>query len=105
MLGTNKNLDAIIKANKGDLMATVMSFSKALSTLDDFSRQQALEQVFGKFQFARLSALFENLGKEGSQTLQVLDLMKASTGDLATVADRELAQVTESASCRYRRAV
>ncbi|NDE40303.1 MAG: hypothetical protein EB013_07120, partial [Actinobacteria bacterium] len=42
---------------------------------------------------------------QGSQTLQVLDLMKASTSDLASVAGRELSAVTESASGRYRRAL
>jgi hypothetical protein len=49
--------------------------------------------------------LFENLGRQGSQTLAVLDLMKASSQDLANLAGRELAQVTESASGRYRRAL
>ncbi len=68
----------------------------ALDRLNPLQKQQAIEQLFGKFQFSRLNALFENLGREGSQTLQVLDLMKASTSDLASVADRELAAVTES---------
>ena len=49
--------------------------------------------------------MFENLGKQGSQTLQVLDLMKASSKDLAGIASRELSQVTESASGKYRRAI
>ena len=52
-----------------------------------------------------MNALFENLGKQGSQTLQVLDLMKASTADLANIAGRELTAVTESASGKYRRAL
>ena len=75
------------------------------SKLNPLQKQQALEQLFGKFQFARMNALFENLGRQGSQTLQVLDLMKASSSDLANIAGRELAQVTESASGRYKRAL
>jgi hypothetical protein len=55
--------------------------------------------------FRSLNALFENLGREGSQTLKVLDLMKQSTEGLAQVADRELTAVTESASGKYRRAL
>jgi hypothetical protein len=82
-----------------------MALQGALDALDPLQKQQAIEQLFGKFQFSRLNALFENLGREGSQTLQVLDLMKASTGELASVADRELAAVTESASGKYRRAI
>jgi len=82
-----------------------MALQGALDNLDPLQKQQAIEQLFGKFQFSRLNALFENLGRQGSQTLQVLDLMKASSSDLASVADRELAAVTESASGKYRRAI
>lgn len=52
-----------------------------------------------------MNALFENLGKQGSQTLQVMDLMKASSEELAGIAGRELSMVTESASGKYRRAL
>jgi hypothetical protein len=82
-----------------------MALQGALDTLDPLKKQQAIEQLFGKFQFSRLNALFENLGRQGSQTLQVLDLMKASSEELATVAGRELTAVTESASGKYRRAL
>ena len=104
-LGFGIDLERIVQGNAGDITATIMELQGALNSLDPLNKAQAIEQLFGKFQFARLSALFENLGKEGSQTLQVLDLMKASTSELATVADRELAAVTESASGKYRRAI
>ena len=104
-LGFGIDLERIVQGNAGDITATIMELQGALNSLDPLNKAQAIEQLFGKFQFARLSALFENLGKEGSQTLQVLDLMKASTSELATVADRELAAVTESASGKYRRAM
>lgn len=104
-MGLGIDLERIVKGNAGNITATIMELQGALDQLDPLNKTQAIEQLFGKFQFARLSALFENLGKEGSQTLQVLDLMKASTSELATVADRELAAVTESASGKYRRAI
>ena len=104
-MGLGIDLERIVQGNAGDITATIMELQGALNQLDPLSKTQAIEQLFGKFQFSRLSALFENLGKEGSQTLQVLDLMKASTSELATVADRELAAVTESASGKYRRAI
>ncbi len=103
--GLGIDLEKIVRGNAGDITATIMELQGALNQLDPLSKTQAIEQLFGKFQFARLSALFENLGKEGSQTLQVLDLMKASTQELGNLADRELSQVTESASGRYRRAL
>ena len=95
----------IVNNNAGNLTATLMELQGALDNLDPLQKQQAIEQLFGKFQFSRLNALFENLGRQGSQTLQVLDLMKASTDDLGAIADRELRAVTESASGRYKRAV
>jgi len=99
------DLLGIVNNNAGNLTGTLMALQGALDNLDPLQKQQAIEQLFGKFQFSRLNALFENLGREGSQTLKVLDLMKTSTSDLASVADRELAAVTESASGKYRRAI
>ena len=99
------DLGGIVTKNAGNLTATILELQSALDNLDPLQKQQAIEQLFGKFQFARLNALFSNLGKQGSQTLQVMDLMKASSQELAGVAGRELSMVTESASGKYRRAL
>ena len=104
-LGFGIDLEGIVTKNAGNLTQTILSIQSALDTLDPLKKSQAIEQLFGKFQFARMNALFENLGKQGSQTLQVLDLMKASSQDLANVAGRELTQITESASGQYKRAI
>ena len=103
--GFGISLTDIVQRNAGDTTATILDLQSALETLNPLQKQQALEQLFGKFQFARMNALFENLGKQGSQTLQVMDLMKASSEELTDLAGRELAQVTESASGKYKRAV
>ena len=103
--GFGIDLLGIVNKNAGDVTSTLLALQSALDRLDPLQKQQAIEQLFGKFQFSRLNALFENLGRQGSQTLQVLDLMKASAGELEAVATRELAAVTESASGRYRRAI
>jgi len=99
------DLGGIVTKNAGNLTGTILELQSALDTLDPLKKQQAIEQLFGKFQFARMNALFANLGRQGSQTLQVMDLMKASSQDLASVASRELGMVTESASGKYRRAL
>jgi len=99
------DLGGIVSKNAGNLTDTILELQKALDTLDPLQKQKAIEQLFGKFQFARMNALFANLGKQGSQTLQVMDLMKASSQELAGVAGRELSMVTESASGKYRRAL
>ena len=104
-MGFGIDLEGIVSKNAGNLTQTILQIQAALETLDPLQKSQAIEQLFGKFQFARMNALFENLGKQGSQTLQVLDLMKASSQDLASVAGRELGQITESASGQYKRAI
>jgi TP901 family phage tail tape measure protein len=103
--GFGIDLLGIVNNNAGNVTETLLALQKSLDSLDPLQKQQAIEQLFGKFQFSRLNALFENLGKQGSQTLQVLDLMKASSSELETVAARELTAVTESASGKYRRAL
>ncbi len=95
----------MVAKNTGNTTGLLIDLQGALDKLDPLSKARALEQMFGKFQFARMSALLNNLGKEGSQTLQVMDLMKASTSDLAGIAERELGMITESASGKYRRAM
>jgi TP901 family phage tail tape measure protein len=103
--GFGIDLKGIVNKNAGDLTGTILNLQAALDTLDPLKKQQAIEQLFGKFQFARMNALFANLGKQGSQTLKVLDLMKASSQDLANVSSRELSMMTESASGKYKRAL
>jgi len=103
--GFGISLTDIVQKNAGNTTDTLLALQSALDNLDPLQKQQALEQLFGKFQFARMNALFENLGRQGSQTLQVMDLMKASSQDLANIAGRELSMVTESASGKYRRAL
>ena len=104
-MGFGIDIDRIVTSNAGNLTATIVELQGALDNLDPLSKSRAIEQLFGKFQYARMSALFENMGKEGSQTLQVMDLMKASAADLAGIASRELGMVTESASGKFKRAL
>jgi TP901 family phage tail tape measure protein len=103
--GFGINIDRIVTSNTGNLTATITELQTALDSLDPLSKSRAIEQLFGKFQYARMSALFENLGREGSQTLQVMDLMKASATDLANISSRELGMMTESASGKFKRAL
>ena len=97
------DLTAIVDKNAGKLMPTLMEFRGELDKLDALSRQRILEELFGKFQFARVNALFNNLGRAGSQTVEVMKLMGLSTAELAGIADKELKTMAESASGRFKR--
>jgi TP901 family phage tail tape measure protein len=84
------NIKGIVEANAGNLRNTVTSFAKALQPLTDLERSRVIEKVFGKYQFARISALLNNIGREGTQAARVLQLTNASVEELAILSQREL---------------
>ena len=99
------NATAIVENNKGDLKATVIGFAQALNQLDPLARARAIEQMFGKFQFARLSTLFANVAKDGNQAARVLDLANSSVEDLASLSEKELGMTAESSMNKFKKAV
>lgn len=103
--GFGIDLVQIVDNNAGDVIGTLVALQEELAGLDQLSRQRSIEQIFGKFQFARINALLSNLGRAGSQTAQVFDIAEMSVSSLATAADRELGVLTESASTRFKRAL
>jgi TP901 family phage tail tape measure protein len=103
--GLGINIQSIIDTNKGDLMGIVSSFGQALATLDDFQRQQVLEKLFGKYQYARLGALFNNIVKDGSQANRALQLATSSAIELAYTANKELKAVEDATSNRFVKAI
>ena len=99
------NIRGIVQANQGDITGIVVGFAQALDRLDPLARAQAIEQLFGKFQFARLSTLFDNVIKQGSQAERVMALAGASTQELADMSQKELGMTAESAMNQFRKAV
>jgi TP901 family phage tail tape measure protein len=105
LAGFGINATAIVEKNKGDLKATVIEFASALNALDPLARARAIEQLFGKFQFARLSALFANVTKEGNQASRVLALANSSVEELATLSEQELGMTADSAMNKFKKSV
>jgi TP901 family phage tail tape measure protein len=99
------NATAIVENNKGDLKATVIGFAEALNRLDPLARARAIEQMFGKFQFARLSTLFANVAKDGNQAARVLDLANSSVEDLSALSEQELGMTADSAMNKFKKSV
>ena len=99
------NIDKIVNSNKGDIKGLVTEFATSLDTLDPLNRARAIEQLFGKFQFSRLSTLFQNVNKQGSQAQRVLQLAQSSSEELAIVSERELARVAESSTYKFKKSV
>ena len=105
LAGFNINVKGIVEANKGDVKGTVIEMAKAFDTLDPLNRARAIEQLFGKFQFSRISTLFQNVIKEGSQASKVLELSKATQEELAVLSERELKKVEDSPVFKFQKAI
>jgi hypothetical protein len=99
------NINGIVEANAGDIKATVVGFAQALDTLDPLNRARAIEQLFGKFQFARLSTLFQNITQDGTQANKVLGLTQASVEELAILSQRELKKVEDAVGVNFKQSL
>ena len=99
------NIKGIVEANSGNLKGTVVGFAQALDTLDPLNRARAIEQLFGKFQFARLSTLFQNVTKDTSQASRALGLAGASVEELAILSERELGKVEDAVGVKFQKTI
>jgi hypothetical protein len=99
------NLQGIMDKDKGNVKQMVIDLGAALNSLDPTNRAQAIEQMFGKFQFARMSTLFQNVTKEGTQAARVLDLTNQSSAQLAILSERELKRVSDSPLYKFEKAI
>ena len=99
------NIKGLVEANKGDIKGTVVGFARALDELDPLNRARAIEQMFGKFQFSRLSTLFQNVTKDGSQASRALDLAGASIEELAVLSEREMKKIEDSTGVKFQAAI
>ena len=103
--GFGINLQGIMDKDKGNVKQMVIDLGNALNSLDPTNRAQAIEQMFGKFQFARMSTLFQNVTKEGTQAARVLDLTNQSSAQLAILSERELKKVSDSPLYKFQKAL
>ena len=105
LAGLGVNIKGIVEANKGDIKGTVVGFAQALDTLDPLNRARAIEQLFGKFQFSRLSTLFQNVTAQGTQANRVLQLTQATTEELAILSQRELDKIQNTTTYKFKKSM
>jgi TP901 family phage tail tape measure protein len=103
--GYGINLKGIVNADKGNLKKTVVDFATALDKLDPLKRAKAIEQLFGKFQFARISTLMKNVVDQNSQAGKVLGLANAGPEALQILSEREKKQIENSPAFQYKKAM
>jgi TP901 family phage tail tape measure protein len=95
------DLEGIVTRNKGQVMPMLAELAQAMSTLDGFKQQQLLSTIFGKFQYARIGALFKSLQDDASQASRILELTGLSTEQLAQTAEKELGVVEEAVGTKF----
>ena len=99
------DINGIVEGNQGNIKDTVIQFAQALDTLAPLERSRAIEQLFGKFQFSRLSTLFQNITKDGTQASRTLTLAGASVEELAILSERELAKVENATGTKFKKSL
>jgi TP901 family phage tail tape measure protein len=105
LMGFGINVKAIVEADRGNVKKLVVDMATALDQLDPLNRARAIEQLFGKFQFARISTLFQNVIKQGSQAQTVAELTTATVEELAILSERELNKISESPMYKFKKQV
>jgi TP901 family phage tail tape measure protein len=105
LAGFGVNVKQIVEGNQGDIKGVVVDFAKALDTLDPLNRARAIEQMFGKFQFSRLSTLFKNVIDEGSQAATVAGLSKQTAEELAVLSEREMTKISDSPMFKFQKSI
>jgi TP901 family phage tail tape measure protein len=105
LAGFGINIKGIVNKNKGDVRGMVMGVAEALNQLDPLKRAQAIEQLFGKFQFARISTLFKNITDVNSQASKVAALAAQGPEASAILAQRELKKIEESPMFKFKKAL
>jgi TP901 family phage tail tape measure protein len=84
------SLKGITSADANNPLKMLTDLQAALDKLPSAQRTKAIEELFGKFQFARADALISSLGKAGSQNEKVMQLYSDSSSQLAAVSNQEL---------------
>ena len=103
--GFGINIKGIVTSNKGDVKGMIMGVAEALNGLDPLKRAQAIEQLFGKFQFARISTLFKNITDVNSQASKVAALAAQGPEASAILAQRELKKIEDSPMFKFKKAL
>jgi hypothetical protein len=105
MAGFGIDVVGIVNADKGNVKKMVVDLATALDALDPLNRAQAIEKMFGKFQFARISTLFQNVIKDGSQAKTVLGLTNSTAQELAILSERELSKISDSPMYKFKKEI
>ena len=101
MMAFGINLKEIVSSNAGNLIGMLTELQDKLDGLTNLQRSQAISEIFGKYQFARMTAFFDNFNKAGTQSAKVMQMMGMSSKQLEEVAKRQEELIQQSASGKF----
>jgi TP901 family phage tail tape measure protein len=101
--GFGIDLEELVGRNAGQVLPMITELAERMKNLGGVAQQQLLSEVFGKRQYARIGALFQNITRDGSQAQRVIGLTELSVKELADTAEKELSAVEEAFSTKLSR--
>jgi hypothetical protein len=105
LAGFGVNVKGIVEQDKGNLKKTVVDFATALDKIDPLNRARAIEMMFGKFQFARISTLLKNVTDQSSQAAKAAGLASMSGIQLAALSRKELDKISSSPMYKFQKSI
>jgi TP901 family phage tail tape measure protein len=103
--GLGIDLGKIVSENRGEVLPMIKELATQMERLGGLEQQQLLSQIFGKFQYARIGALFKSITDEASQANRIIKLMEMSTEELAQTSEKELKVVEDSVGAKFTAAI
>ena len=95
----------IVNKNSGNVVGMIEALQQALSKLTPLARQQAITDIFGKFQMSRMTALLDNFNQSGTQSAKVMQMMGLSAKQLSDIAANQTKTLQESTSGQFKIAI
>jgi len=90
--------------NGEGVIFVVETLADSLNKLGQVQKQQVIEELFGKHQFARMNALLSNIGK-GTQALEAKNVATTGKLEAALISQKELGKLGESSLTKFEAAV
>jgi len=99
------DIKGLVKANEGNVVGMVQQLQVELGKLSGVQRSQAISELFGKYQAARITALLDNFNAKGTQSAKVMNMMTLSQKQLNDVAQQQTEILQQSSSGKFNRAL
>ena len=103
------DLNKVVTEANGNILKIIETLAGLTHGYSNLAKQKGIDLIFGKFQFNRVTALWNNLGDAingvQNQTRKAMDVAGQSTKQWASVADSEISRWQNSIQGKFKRAI